>query len=68
LICIQISLYGRVIENALTISDGLIKKIGVPVLPVFKEYFQAGYFPFSKELKAERIPQRLIQTFFSLCK
>lgn len=50
-----------IIENTLSISDGLIKKIGVPVLPIFKEYLQAGYFPFTKELKAERILQRLIQ-------
>ncbi|GAB2619053.1 ATP-binding protein [Belliella aquatica] len=61
----QISLepidFQDIIENTLRISDGLIKKIGVPVLPLFKEYLQAGYFPFTKELKAERIPQRLIQ-------
>jgi uncharacterized protein len=61
----QISLepidFQDIIENTLSISDGLIKKIGVPVLPLFKEYLQAGYFPFTKDLKAERIPQRLIQ-------
>lgn len=61
----QISLeaidFQDIIENTLSISDGLIKKIGEPVLPLFKEYLQAGYFPFTKDLKAERIPQRLIQ-------
>ena len=61
----QISLepidFQDIIENTLSISDGLIKKIGIPVLPLFKEYLQAGYFPFTKDLKAERIPQRLIQ-------
>lgn len=61
----QISLepidFQDIIENTLSISDGLIKKIGVPVLPLFKGYLQAGYFPFTKDLKAERIPQRLIQ-------
>lgn len=37
------------------------KKNGLPVLHLFKEYQLAGCFPFTKELKAVRIAQRLVQ-------
>ncbi|MGY6523719.1 MAG: ATP-binding protein [Mongoliitalea sp.] len=53
--------FSSILGNPLAISTELIQKIGKPVLPLFKEYLRQGYFPFAKDLKPERVPQRLIQ-------
>ncbi|MFC3417562.1 ATP-binding protein [Algoriphagus hitonicola] len=43
------------------IPSEIINQLKSPILPLFKNYLASGYFPFSNELKKERIPQRLIQ-------
>ncbi|GHB38696.1 ATP-binding protein [Mongoliitalea lutea] len=49
------------LKDPYQVSTALVKKIDKPVLPLFKEYLQKGYFPFAKDLRPERVPQRLIQ-------
>ena len=43
------------------ISSEIINQLEQHILPIFKSYLASGYFPFSNELKKDRIPQRLIQ-------
>ncbi|TDK43440.1 ATP-binding protein [Algoriphagus formosus] len=50
-----------VLDDSMKISREITNLLKTPVLPLFKDYLSTGYFPFSREINKERIPQRLIQ-------
>lgn len=50
-----------VLDDSMKISSEITNLLKTPILPLFKDYLSTGYFPFSREINKERIPQRLIQ-------
>jgi uncharacterized protein len=52
---------GEILQQPQAVTEQLTNQIKLPVLPLFKDYLNFGYFPFSNAASKERIPQRLIQ-------
>ncbi|GMQ28637.1 ATP-binding protein [Algoriphagus confluentis] len=51
----------ELINHPLEISQSIFTQLEQPILPLFKEYLQTGYFPLTLEYSSEQILQRLIR-------
>jgi uncharacterized protein len=51
----------ELINHPLEISQSIFKQLEKPILPLFKEYLQTGYFPLTLEYSSDQILQRLIR-------
>ncbi|TVQ42871.1 MAG: ATP-binding protein [Saprospirales bacterium] len=52
---------GEILQQPQAVTEQLTNQIKSPILPLFKDYLNFGYFPFTSVGSKERVPHRLIQ-------